>query len=155
MNEELDVFCLEISTRGLSFVNLVAQTMTNRLAELLEFSSDRKPLRRLKSRYECEKKLFVAKLTMNDVEMDRGLADKLTKDLMEHILFRAKKFARDKFKNLIDTERERFAKTSIIRNMENKCEEIYERIKANQQYQLTPGEINHICEMTQLCKEPK
>ena len=42
------------------------------MAEKLEITSESFPLRQFKNRKSQEKKLFIAKLMMNDVEMDKS-----------------------------------------------------------------------------------
>lgn len=59
--------------------------LTSLLTESLEIISESFPLRQFKNRKSYEQKLFIAKLTINDGEMDKSLGIKFGEEICSYI----------------------------------------------------------------------
>ena len=77
VDEEIEPFCMKISDKGKELIFLVAQIYSFLLTEKLEIFRENLPLREYLKTKKREKKLFIAKLTLNDAQMDKILGEKL------------------------------------------------------------------------------
>ena len=66
INEEVEPFCMKISDKGEEFIFLITQIFSFLLAEKLEIISESSSLKEFKKTKDREKKLFIAKLSLND-----------------------------------------------------------------------------------------
>jgi hypothetical protein len=66
VDEEIEPFCMKISDKGKELIFLVTQIYSFLLNEKLEIISENLPLREYMKTKKREKKLFIAKLTLND-----------------------------------------------------------------------------------------
>jgi hypothetical protein len=57
------------------------------------------PLNNIKNKYLNEKKMFIAKLTMNNSEIDKILGEKLANEYSQKCFNESKEHAVEKFKN--------------------------------------------------------
>jgi hypothetical protein len=81
VDEEIEPFCMKISDKGKEFIFLVTQVFSFLLTEKLEIISESLPLREYMKTKKREKKLFIAKLTLNDSLTDKSLGEKLAEEL--------------------------------------------------------------------------
>ena len=77
VDEEIEPFCMKISDKGKELIFLVTQIFSFLLTEKLEIFRESLPLREYLKTKKREMKLFIAKLTLNDAQMDETLGEKL------------------------------------------------------------------------------
>ena len=64
----------------MNLIYLLAQTATTGLVYNLALVRQIEPLNNIKNKYLNEKKMFIAKLTMNNTEIDNNLGEKLANE---------------------------------------------------------------------------
>ena len=76
---------MKISDKGKELIFLITQIFSFMLTDKLEIISEGLPLREYMKTKNREKKLFIAKLTENDIETDISLGESLAEDLCFNI----------------------------------------------------------------------
>lgn len=95
---------MSLSNEGIEMIHLIAIVYTLKLAEILNCYSEKQPLRDFEKRREREKKIFIAKLTNNDSQMDIATSENFAIELIQFHVEQSKTFAKEKFKDLMMTK---------------------------------------------------
>lgn len=154
LNEELNCFCMQVSTQGLQILFLVAQTFTNALATNLELVYVRQPLLSIAQRKQAEQLAFVAKLTQNEPEMDAALAQKFAHEMLQHFHKKAKDFSIQEFKDNINSVKDKFYKLFIFNDMENRCKQLANK-RLDAKHQDSEADKQLIKQACEMYKNPK
>ena len=91
-----------IKDEGINFIYLLAQTATSVLVYNLDLVEQTEPLNNIKKKYLNEKKMFIAKLTMNNSEIDKNLGEKLANEYLQKRYLESKKNIVHEFKEEIN-----------------------------------------------------
>lgn len=83
----------------MNLIYLLAQTATTGLVYNLALVRQIEPLNNIKNKYLNEKKMFIAKLTMNNTEIDKNLGEKLANEYSLKCFMECKEHIIEKFKD--------------------------------------------------------
>jgi len=86
LNKELEIFCIQLSTEGEAQLLVFAQAVTIRLVDLLSAAQQRSPLFQFEARRSQEFEMFKAKLTCNDIKIDKLLAEKVCEGMLSKFM---------------------------------------------------------------------
>eukprot|EP00347_Sterkiella_histriomuscorum_P019938 403339726 len=133
VNEELEPLALQLSEYDVAWLHLLSQTFLTIAIYHLQLAEVDQIIQIFNDGKKTQRMLFIAKVTSNDIETDKAVAQQSSENLLNFLVLESKKKMKDIFKQHLQSTSQKYKKTSIVSEIiDNSIKYAQDQVKQQQ-----------------------